>query len=155
VNSGDRFRYQIWFQPSIRFGSAHFSVHVCVQSDELSAWRAAQRPEELASPWKGPAVAPRGEFADVVLSATLASLTRSEQAWPVYDVKTLAERERSIAEVTAQIRDFALPFFERFRDLDSLVRDVRAHGFLPHWKKLSRIDGACADEFCKCFEGKA
>jgi len=138
VKTDRRFQYAIWFQPSIKFGSANFSVHVLVTSDELAAWRKRNGVENAT---------------DVVLGETLAALTHRAQEWPQYCVQTLAERERVIAEVTQQIHEFALPFFDRFQNLDDLVKDVRARGFLPHRKLGNRLHRKKDDEFCQCFAG--
>jgi hypothetical protein len=52
-----------------------------------------------------------------------------------------------------QIHDFALPFFNRFQNLEEWAREVGARGFLPHRKMLNRLGKKEADEFCRCFSG--
>lgn len=61
----------------------------------------------------------------------------------------MLERERSIQEISEQIRDYTLPFFARFADLPKLLDDVEREGFFPHRKgfdvpKRNR-------EFIECF----
>lgn len=46
----------------------------------------------------------------------------------------MMERERSILEISEQIQEYALSFFARFSDLETLVKDVEREGFFPHRK---------------------
>jgi hypothetical protein len=121
--AGD-FTFGIFFQPS-RNGSTSFWVHVNIESAALAEWRK----KEYGN----------GNADGCVFSTYLARVTKREKECPRYDVTTPTERERVIAEVSEQIRDYALPFFARFDDLERLARDVRAEGFLPHRKKFDDI----------------
>lgn len=46
----------------------------------------------------------------------------------------MLERERSIREISEQIQEYALPFFARFSDLETLVEDVEREGFYSQRK---------------------
>lgn len=46
----------------------------------------------------------------------------------------MLERERSIREISEQIQEYALPFFARFSDLETLLDDIEREGFYPHRK---------------------
>lgn len=131
------FLYRIWFQPSIKFSSTTFSVHISVESKKFALWQNNN-------------VNKNGN--GVIITTTLARLTKRTQEWPWYDVSTPTERERSISEVLQQINDFAIPFFERFKNIDLLVDDVRSQGFLPHRKNQYGIDVKRKEmNFIHCF----
>ncbi|MFB6366067.1 DUF4304 domain-containing protein [Paenibacillus elgii] len=136
----DLFIYSIYFQPSIKLGSTCFLVHVNVYSNHLKEWRRSKVETELAD--------------DVVFSTSLARLTKRADDWPLYSVDAFSERERVIAEITQQIHEYALPFFERFKNPRQLAEDVKKQGFLPHRKNqqiLLRKD--MAPSFIECFGG--
>ena len=89
------------------------------------------------------------ETYDGIVGTSIARLTRRHDDFPRYEVSTLLERERSIQEISEQIRDYALPFFARFSNLPKLLDDVEREGFFPHRKgfdvpKRNR-------EFIECF----
>lgn len=46
----------------------------------------------------------------------------------------MLERERSIREISEQIQEYALPFFARFSDLETLLDGIEREGFYPHRK---------------------
>ncbi|SCW51382.1 protein of unknown function [Paenibacillus tianmuensis] len=137
----DLFIYSIDFQPSIKLGSTSFLVHVSVYSNHLKEWRLSKDQTQLAD--------------DVVFSTSLARLTKRADDWPLYSIDAYSERERVIAEITQQINEYALPFFERFKNPGHLAEDVKKQGFLPHRKnqqQLLRKD--LATNFIECFGGE-
>jgi hypothetical protein len=137
VASRGEFSFIIHFQPR-GYGFTYFFVHVIVESGHLAAWRKREYQNDKED--------------GTVFSSTLAMLTQKEKEWPDYDVSTPFERERVIAEIEGQIREFAIPFFARFDDLPQLVKDVKEAGFLPH-RKVSRniFDRDRIADFLKCF----
>lgn len=75
--SGD-FTFSVYFQPSIKYGSTIFSVHVDVESERMSQWRAERIKDQPPSA--------------CVFHSTLARLTKREDDFPHYWVRTSTER---------------------------------------------------------------
>ena len=129
------FVFSFDFSPSIRFGSTTFTITFHVGSPVIARWRSEREGHE--------------ETYDGIVGTSIARLTRRHDDFPRYEVSTLLERERSIQEISEQIRDYALPFFARFSNLPKLLDDVEREGFFPHRKgfdvpKRNR-------EFIECF----
>ena len=112
--------FSFWFQPSIRFGSTTFLAHFDVSSPVFAQWCNEKEGQDNA--------------AGGIVGTTIARLTRRYDGWPHYEVSTMLERERSIREISQQIQEYALPFFARFSDLETLLDDVEREGFYPHRK---------------------
>ena len=138
IKKDDLFTYRIYFQPS-RYGSTQFWMHVEVESDILFKWR-----EQYSDIKNG-----------VVVNTTLASLSKRDNYFPRYDVSSLISRENTIGEIHGLIQGFALPFFDRFKNIKLLMEEVEREGsFLPHrmakWEKKEHQIGIHHD-FIKCF----
>ena len=114
------FVFSFWFQPSVSFGSTTFWAHFDVSSPVYAQW--CNKKEGCDDSLGG------------VVGSTIARLTRRDNYFPTYEVSTMLERERSIREVSEQIQQFALPLFERFSDLKTLLDDVERERFFPHRK---------------------
>lgn len=69
-----------------------------------------------------------------IVGTSLARLTKRYDEWPFYEVTTMLEQEHSIQEISEQIREYALLFFARFSDLETLVKHMEQEGFFPHRK---------------------
>lgn len=78
----------------------------------------------------------REDCIDSVIGTAITRLLRQNNDWKDYRVDTFMERERVIKEISDQINQYALPFFERFPNIEQLVEDVEKEGFLPHRKKF-------------------
>ena len=131
------FTYTISFQPSIKAGSTAFTAHVAVSSKVLAKWCS----EHYQKKDDG-----------LIFMESLARLTKRDNEWPRYAIATHTERERVIAELTAVIQDFALPFFSRFANPEELAREVANKGFLPH-RKGPEWDKARREDFVRCYGG--
>lgn len=116
------FVFSFWFQPSIRFSSTTFLVHFDVSSPVFAQW--CNEKEGCSNSLGG------------IVGTSLARLTKRYNDWPSYEVSTILERERSIREISEQIQEYALPFFARFADLETLLDDVEREGFFPHRKRF-------------------
>lgn len=88
---------------------------------------------------------------DSVIIDTITRLTRQNNDWKDYWVDTFMERERVIKEISDQINQYALPFFERFSNLEQLIEDVERDGFLPHRKKFEKYHAEEKSGFVECF----
>ena len=134
------FIYRIWFQPSIKHGgSIRFIVHISVESEKLALWRKSKRDTSDAN--------------GIIITTTLANITKKEQTLAWYDVGTSIERERVIEEILKQINDFAIPFFERFTSMDFFADEISKQGFLPHrFKKSLAYLEQHIDDFIECFK---
>lgn len=130
------FVFTFWFQPSIKFGSTNFIVHFDVSSPVYAQWCNEKEGRE-------------GALGGIV-GTTIARLTRRYDDWPTYDVFTMLERERSIREISEQIQQYALPFFARFSDLETLLDDVEREGFFPHRKNFDSPEHN--KEVVQCFQ---
>ena len=114
------FVFSFWFQPSIRFGSTTFLAHFDVSSPVFAQWCNEKEDQDDAT--------------GGIVGTSLARLTKQYDDWPSYEVSTMLERERSIREISEQIQEYALPFFVRFSNLETLLEDVEREGFFPHRK---------------------
>lgn len=114
------FVFRFWFQPSIRFGSTTFLAHFDVSSPVFAQWRNEKESQNNAT--------------GGIVGTSLARLTKRCDDWPSYEVSTMLECERSIREISEQIQEYALPFFARFSDLETLVEDVEREGFYSQRK---------------------
>ena len=94
------FVFSFYFSPPICFGSTTFTAFFDVSSPVIAQWRSEQEGTE--------------ETYDGIVGTSIARLTHRYDDFPRYEVSTLLERERSIQEISGQIRDYALPFFARF-----------------------------------------
>jgi hypothetical protein len=109
------FTYRIWFQPAYR-GSTRFIVHISIESEKMALWREVKY-----------------AYADgVVFTTRLDNLTKRAQVGNWHDVTTLSERERVISEILKQINEYAIPYFEKFKNVDLLISEIEEQGFLPH-----------------------
>ena len=134
------FIYRIWFQPSIKYGgSIRFIAHISVESEKLALWRKSK--QDIS------------DVNGIIITTTLANITKKEQTLAWCDVGTATERERVIEEILKQINDFAIPFFERFANMDFLADEIRKQGFLPHrFKKSVAYLEQHMDDFIQCFK---
>ena len=114
------FVFSFYFSPSICFGSTTFTAFFDVSSPVIAQWRSEREGTE--------------ETYDGIMGTSIARLTKRYDDWPFYGVSTMLERERSIREISEQIQEYALPFFARFSDLETLLSDVEREGFFPHRK---------------------
>jgi len=113
--SDENFTYRIWFQPDHR-GSTSFIVHIAIESEKMALWREVKY----------------ARADNVVFTTRLDNLTARAQVGGWYDVTTLSERERVISEILKQVNEFAIPYFEKFEDVDLIVVGIEKQGFLPH-----------------------
>lgn len=133
--------FTISFQPSIKFNATTFSVFISVDSKVFKKYCNDKYPNDTAT--------------GNIIHTTLARITKLDNEWPHYHISTALERERCIKEINLQIQDYALPFFERFKDMQQLALDVKEHGFLPHRKKQHLIlNQEQIKKFIECFEEK-
>lgn len=114
------FVYSIWFQPSISFSSTTFWAHFDVSSPIFAQW--CNEKEGSNDSLGG------------IVGTTIARLTRRNNDFPAYNIAAMIERERCIQEISEQIQDYVLPFFARFADLETLLKDIEREGFFPHRK---------------------
>ena len=142
IKKDNFFTYCIYFQPS-KYGSTEFKVHISVLSNDLLKWR-EQNNSEIQN--------------DCVFWSYLANLSKKDNDCPTYDVSSLISRENVIAEINNLIQEFALPFFDRFKDVKTLIEDVQQDGsFIPHrmrkWEIKQRESGIRRpiDDFIDCF----
>ncbi|WP_244491516.1 hypothetical protein [Paenibacillus jamilae] len=70
----------------------------------------------------------------------LIALTKKYTGNRDYLVSTEVERERVIQEIVEDIYTFALPFFKRFEDVETLAEQVHKSGFLPHRKRFDKFN---------------
>ena len=118
IRKDHNFIYSIYFRPHTTYGSTTFWVHFRVESDELRKWRCCKYQNEKA---KG-----------VIIEKPLDYLTKKAIDHSQHIVSTFIERERVISEVISQINDFAIPFFDRFQNVDLLIEEVIKEGFIAH-----------------------
>lgn len=137
IKKGSPFTFGFDFQPSIRFSSICFHARFFVESDVLLQWRKRKYNED--------------DCIDSVIIDTITRLTRQNNDWKDYWVDTFMERERVIKEISDQINQYALPFFERFSNLEQLIEDVERDGFLPHRKKNEKYNQKRNMDFVECF----
>lgn len=114
------FVFTFRFDPSIRFSSTCFTIHFDISCPQFTYW--CNEREGTAN------------SSEQIVGTTLARLTKRDKDFPLYDVSTMSEREKSIKEICDQIQDYALPFFQRFTNLEKLANDVEKEGFFPHRK---------------------
>ena len=137
IKKGSPFTFGFYFQPSIRFSSICFHARFFVESDVLLQWRKQKYNED--------------DCIDSVIIDTITRLTRQNNDWKDYWVDTFMERERVIKEISDQINQYALPFFDRFSNLEQLIEDVEMDGFLPHRKKYEKYNQKRNMDFVECF----
>ncbi|MDC1808708.1 DUF4304 domain-containing protein [Bacteroides uniformis] len=137
IKKGSPFTFGFYFQPFIRFSSICFHARFFVESDVLLQWRKQKYNED--------------DCIDSVIIDTITRLTRQNNDWKDYWVDTFMERERVIKEISDQINQYALPFFERFSNLEQLIEDVERDGFLPHRKKFEKYRQKRNMDFVECF----
>lgn len=113
-------QYCVYFQPSVKFSSVCFTVHIHILAQKLLERRA---------------ICEKARPSDLVYSATLAEIAGKASGWPMYNVASMMERERVIKEITGQIMHSALPFFARFQDLTALRDELRNQGIFPGRKR--------------------
>lgn len=141
IKKDSPFTFHFYFQPSIRFSSICFTAKFGVESDVFAQWcnKKYNREDSLES----------------VVGTTLTRLTKLENDYPDYWVDTLMERERVIKEISDQISQYALPFFERFSNIRQFIEEVEKEGFFPHQKKYKDGFGVNLQQrkmdFVECF----
>ncbi|MGX1569491.1 hypothetical protein [Paenibacillus terrae] len=70
----------------------------------------------------------------------LIALTKRYTENTDYHVSAETERERVIQEIIEDITTFALPFFKRFEDVETLAEQVHKSGFLAHRKRFNKFN---------------
>jgi len=130
------FTYRIYLQP--RNGLTEVKVYVSVESDVLFNWR-KQHNKINDDEW---------------FDLKFVNLTKTNHS-SKYSISSLSSRENAIEEINAIIKNFAFPFFERFKNLSQLIKDVeREESFLSHkmmeWEDIVNTIGIRHD-FIKCF----
>lgn len=144
IKKGSPFTFSFYFQPSIKFSSICFTAQFWVDSDIFAQWSNQKYNRENLS--------------RAIVGTTLARLTKLENDYPHYCVDTLMERERAIKEISDQINQYALPFFERFSNIEQFVKEVEKEGFFPHYRDKSYRDGFGLNtqqkkqDFIECFK---
>ena len=136
--SDENFTYRIWFQPDHR-GSTSFIVHIAIESEKMALWREVKY----------------SRADSVIFTTKLVNLTAKAQVGNWYDVATLSERERVISEILKQVNEFAIPYFTKFENIDSLIDEIKEQGFLPHRisNKQRKFDiyKKVESDFIQCF----
>ena len=147
LKTDGEFIFRVFYQPSVRNSRTRFIVHISVESEKLADWRRRKY----------------NKYADDdrrIFTCMLAELTRRDIIDPWRRLETEAERIRCITEVIKQVSDYALPFFDRFKNIEQLISEIKNQGFLPHrltkWKKKQiKLGGEKEyDDFIDCFTGE-
>lgn len=129
------------FVNEIAFRSSHFNVsgqhvqlwmYATVASPELQAWRAERLPPERAT---------------AHVAGGMVHLLGTEFAWLQWELANPSDRQDTIQDAIAFIQANVLPYFGKFEDTASLLREL-ASAEVPAFDLVSAV------EFSYCFGGK-